>query len=95
MRFLLAAAALLAMTGLTQAAPPTAEQEAEFYRTCMSIASNEPLCTCKAEAAMELTDEEFMGLVISAMKGKTYPADEQGRYDDYIRRSNAVCIPGY
>ncbi len=87
------ALAILA-TGVA-AAPPTAEQKNSFQRVCMSIASNEPLCSCKAEAAVKLIDGEFMDLVISAMKGETYPADEQGRYDEYIRQSNAICIPGY
>lgn len=95
MRLALALAATALMTGAAFAAPPSAEQKAEFHRTCMSIASNEPLCTCKADAAMTLTDSAFMALVISAMKGQTYPTDEQRRYDEYIRQSNAVCIPGY
>jgi hypothetical protein len=95
MRLALALPALLALTSMAQAAPPTAVQKNEFYGVCMSIASNESLCSCKADAAMELIDSEFMTLVISAMKGDTYPADEQGTYDRYIQQSNAVCIPGY
>jgi hypothetical protein len=94
----LAATAVIALATLTTivvAAPPTAEQKNTFHRVCMSIASNEPLCSCKADAAVKLIDSEFIQLVISAMKGETYPADEQGRYDEYIRRSNAICIPGY
>jgi hypothetical protein len=94
----LAATAVIALATLTNivvAAPPTAEQKNTFHRVCMSIASNEPLCSCKADAAVKLIDSEFIQLVISAMKGETYPADEQGRYDEYIRRSNAICIPGY
>ena len=96
MRFAVAAVvALAALPNSVAAAPPTAEQKNTFQRVCMSIASNEPLCSCKADAAMELIDGEFMALVIAAMKGETYPADEQGRYDEYIRQSNAICIPGY
>jgi hypothetical protein len=90
-----AVAGLVALTGAVTAAPPTAEQKNTFHRVCMSIAANEPLCSCKADAAMKLIDRDFMDLVISAMQGRTYPADEQGRYDEYIRRSNAICIPGY
>ena len=88
-----AVAALLATTA--QAAPPSKEQQVEFYKTCMGIAQNDSLCTCKRDAAVELIDSDFMMTVISAMKGKTYPADEQGEYDAYISRSNAICIPGY
>jgi hypothetical protein len=94
----LAAAAVVALAALTNtvvAGPPTAAQKNTFHRVCMSIASNEPLCACKADAAVKLIDSDFIELVISAMKGETYPADEQGRYDEYIRRSNAICIPGY
>jgi hypothetical protein len=90
-----AVVALAALTNTVAAAPPTAEQKNTFHRVCMSIASNEPLCSCKADAAVKLIDSAFIELVISAMKGETYPADEQGRYDEYIRQSNAVCIPGY
>ena len=95
MRLALAFSTLLVLTSLAQAAPPSAAQKNEFYGVCMSIASNESLCSCKGEAAMELIDSAFMTLVISAMKGETYPADEQGTYDRYIQQSNAVCIPGY
>ncbi len=95
MRLALALAAAVALTSGAYAVPPTAAQKNEFYGVCMSIASNEPLCSCKADAAMELIDASFMDLVISAMRGKTYPADEQGAYDAYIRQSNAICIPGY
>jgi hypothetical protein len=88
-----AVAALVASSAY--AAPPTKEQQAEFYKTCMRIAENDTLCSCKRDAAVELIDSDFMTTVISAMKGETYPADEQGTYDAYISRSNAVCIPGY
>jgi hypothetical protein len=88
-----AVAALLATTA--EAAPPSKEQQAEFYKTCMRIAENDSLCSCKRDAAVELIDSDFMTTVISAMKGQTYPADEQGKYDNYISRSNAICIPGY
>jgi hypothetical protein len=86
---------LAMLTGTVAAASPSVEQKNTFHRVCMSIAANEPLCSCKADAAVKLIDSEFMDLVISAMQGKTYPADKQGRYDEYIRQSNAICIPGY
>ena len=47
------------------------------------------------EQCIDRSVERPMDLVISAMRGKTYPADEQGAYDAYIRQSNAICIPGY
>ena len=75
MRAALALLAFAMVTASVAAAPPTAEQKNSFQRVCMSIASNEPLCSCKADAAVELIDSEFMDLVISAMKGETYPAD--------------------
>ena len=88
-------AVLLAGTGHAQAAKVTAAQKAEFHAQCMKIASNETLCTCKADAAEELIDEEFMAIVIAAMKGKTAPKELTSTYDAYIRKSNAICIPGY
>ena len=88
------AAALLFATG-AQAQAPSAEQQAEFYKTCMSIAQNETLCACKRDAAPKLIDAKFMDVVIAAMRGKAPPAEYDVPYNDYIRQSNAVCIPGY
>ena len=76
-------------------ATPTAEQKAEFYKTCYGISQDEPLCTCKADAAMELIDEDFMGMVIASMKGKSPPADSYKAYNEYVARSNQVCKPNY
>jgi hypothetical protein len=95
MRFL----AVLAMLGLSSApalaAAPTAEQKNEFYRVCMGIAQNDTLCACKAEAAMTLIDERFMGVVIASMKGGT-PADSDFvAYNSYVAKSNQVCKPDY
>ena len=93
----LGAAALLALalTGAAVAGPPTAEQQAEFYKVCMGIASNETLCACKRDAATKLIDADFMAVVIASMKGKTAPEAVTVAYDTYIAQSNAVCIPGY
>jgi len=95
MRFL----AVLALLGLSSvpafAASPTAEQKDEFYRVCMGIADNDTLCACKAEAAMTLIDERFMGVVIASMKGGT-PADSDFvAYNTYVAKSNQVCKPDY
>lgn len=77
------------------AAPPSAEQRAEFYKTCMGIAQDDTLCSCKADAARKLVDSDFMAMVIAAMKGKAPPAAQNVAYNDYIARSNAICKPGY
>lgn len=94
-------AALLAlgmMSGTAMAAggaTPTEAQKAEFYSTCHGISQDEALCTCKADAAMQLIDEDFMGLVIASMKGKSPPADSYKAYNEYVARSNQVCKPNY
>ena len=88
--------ALGMMAGAAQAAtPPTAAQKADFYKTCMGIAQNQELCTCKADAAMTLLDEAFMADVIASMKGKAPPEADTVKYGHYISQSNAKCIPGY
>jgi len=76
-------------------ATPTEAQKAEFYKVCVGISQNVELCTCKADAAMTLIDEDFMALVISSMKGKTPPADSYKKYNEYVARSNQVCKPNY
>lgn len=91
-------AGLLALGLLTSpalAAKPSAEQRAEFYKTCMGIAQDDALCTCKADAALQLVDADFMAMVIASMKGKAPPPEQNVPYNDYIAQSNAVCIPGY
>ena len=94
----LVAAGLVAfglMVSPALAASVSAEQKAEFYKTCVGISQNEPLCTCKADAAVKLIDADFMTMVIASMKGKAPPAEQNVPYNDYIAQSNAVCIPGY
>lgn len=76
-------------------ASPSEAQKAEFYKTCVGISQDVELCTCKADAAMKLIDEEFMGLVIASMKGKSPPSDSYKKYNDYVARSNQVCKPNY
>ena len=91
-------AALVAVGMLTVpafAAAPSAEQRAEFYKTCMGIAQNDALCSCKADAALKLVDSDFMAMVIASMKGKAPPAEQNVPYNDYIAQSNAICKPGY
>jgi hypothetical protein len=87
--------ALGLLTGPVLAGPPTAAQKAEFYKVCMGIAQNDALCSCKRDAVDKLIDEDFMGIVIASMKGKTAPESVTVQYDTYIAQSNAVCIPGY
>jgi len=87
--------ALGMLTGGTMAAAPSAEQKADFYKTCMGIASDDALCSCKADAAMTLIDADFMAMVIAAMKGKSPPADTYSAYNTYVAKSNQVCKPNY
>ena len=95
MRFL-AVLATLGLLGVPAfAASPTAEQKNEFYRVCMGIAQNDTLCACKAEAAMTLIDERFMGVVIASMKGGAPDAGDYRDYNAYVAKSNQVCKPNY
>lgn len=86
-------AALAGMPAL--AADPTPAQKAQFYAVCMAISGNEPLCTCKADAAMTLIDERFMGVVISSMKGGSPTSSDYAVYNTYVARSNRICKPNY
>jgi hypothetical protein len=87
--------ALGMLTAPALAAAPSAEQRSEFYKTCMGIAQDDGLCSCKADAALKLIDAEFMGMVIASMKGKAPPSSQNVAYNNYIAKSNAVCKPGY
>lgn len=94
-RTLILAGLLLTATPVI-AAPPTADQKSEFTRVCMSIAQDETLCICKADAAMTLIDGAFMDMVIAAMKGTRNPApDEAKAYNAYVAKSNQICKPNY
>ena len=96
MKHLITAIAALAFTtAAAQAAPPSAEQKAEFYKVCFAISENAELCSCKADAAMTLIDSDFMAIVIASMKGKTPPDSVYVAYNEYVGRSNQVCKPNY
>ncbi|WP_417309460.1 hypothetical protein [Devosia sp.] len=86
--------ALGLMAGTAQAAP-TAAQKSEFYAVCMGIAQNAELCGCKADAAMDLIDERFMGVVIASMKGAAPKSADYQAYNQYVARSNQICKPNY
>ena len=86
---------LLLGTHAALAAPPTAEQKTEFHRVCMSIAQDETLCSCKAEATDKLIDSDFMAIVIDSMRGKTLAPEYAVRYNDYVAHSNQICKPNY
>jgi hypothetical protein len=91
-------AALLLLATLATpalAAAPSPGQKDEFYRVCMGIADNQALCACKADAAMTLIDDRFMGVVIASMKGGTPAAGDFQAYNAYVARSNQVCKPDY
>lgn len=90
-----AVAVLGLMSSAVLAAPPTAEQKADFYKTCYGISQNETLCTCKAEAALKLIDAEFMAIVIASMKGKALDQKYYDAYNTYVGKSNQVCKPNY
>lgn len=77
------------------AAAPSEAQKAEFYAACMAISGNEPLCTCKGDAAMHLIDARFMDVVISSMKGGAPAAADYAAYNTYIAESNRICKPNY
>jgi len=94
-RIALILAATAMLTGTGQAAAPSSEQLAEFYKTCMGISQNDALCSCKREVAPKLVDADFMAVIIASMKGKAPPSQYDVPYNDYIAKSNAVCIPGY
>ena len=95
MRFVATLAALGLLT-VPAFAAPTAAQKDEFYRVCMSIAQEATLCGCKADAAMTLIDERFMGVVIASMKGTSSPAaGDYNAYNTYVAKSNQTCKPNY
>ena len=94
-RVVVALVALGMLTGGAMAAAPSAEQKADFYKTCMGIASDDALCSCKADAAMTLIDEEFMAMVIASMKGKSPPEGQYAAYNTYVAKSNQICKPNY
>lgn len=94
MRIALALAAAAFSAGAALAAPPSAEQKAEFYKTCVSISQNAPLCTCKADAAMKLVDSEFMAVIITSMRGAAPPSKYDVPYNDYIAESTRACGMG-
>ena len=95
MRALLAAFAVMALAATPVLAAPTEAQKTEFYAVCMSIAQDDALCSCKADAAMTLIDERFMGVVISSMKGQTPKSDDYVAYNAYVAKSNQICKPNY
>lgn len=77
------------------AAPPTSAQKAEFDQVCMSIAHNQTLCGCKAEAAPRLIDSDFMAVVIASMKGRPLDPKYAAAYNTYVAKSNQICKPDY
>ena len=94
MRRMLCALAVLGATSGAASAAPSAEQKAEFLATCIGISQNQPLCTCKAEAAMTLVDSDFMEVIIRSMRGAAPPAQYEVPYNDYIAASTRACGMG-
>ena len=92
--FVLAALAI-AVPAYAKGTPPTAEQKAEFLATCLKVAPEAgELCRCKADAAMNLIDTDFMAIVIASMKGKDVEEKYYDTYNDYIARSTEACGMG-
>lgn len=92
---LLVMAALAFATAPAFAAPPSAEQKAEFLATCLKVAPEaKALCTCKADAAMTLIDSAFIDVVIASMKGKPVESQYYAAYNEYIGRSTQACGMG-
>ena len=91
----LSIAGLALLSAPAFAAAPSAEQKAEFYKVCVGISSNVELCTCKADAAMDLLDERFMAVVIASMKGGSPAEGEYVAYNAYVAKSNQICKPNY
>ena len=94
-KVLLALPILLASAAPSFAAVPTAAQRDEFYKVCMGIAQDAALCGCKADAALTLIDERFMGVVIASMKGRATAPEDAVPYNTYVAKSNQVCKPNY
>jgi opacity protein-like surface antigen len=91
---LIAAVAAALLTGSAAAATPSAEQKAEFYKACVRNGGDASLCTCKAEAAVKLVDDEFMAVIITAMSGGSYDRKYDVPYNDYIVESTRACGMG-
>lgn len=94
-RNLFAVAAAILVLASPALAAPSAAQKQEFYDVCMGISQNAELCGCKADAAMTLIDERFMGVVIASMKGGAPAASDFQAYNAYVARSNQICKPNY
>lgn len=97
MRFALATASVVfgLCAAPALAAAPSAAQKQEFFEVCMSISQNQELCACKADAAMSLIDERFMGVVIASMKGGAPASGDYQAYNTYVAKSNQICKPNY
>ena len=91
----LAVALSVGMMGAASAAAPTSAQKQEFFEVCLNISQNQELCACKADAAMSLIDERFMGVVIASMKGGSPKSEDYVAYNAYVAKSNQVCKPNY
>ena len=95
MKRVMVALLALGMLGGAAQASPTEGQKAEFYKVCMGIAEDDALCSCKADAALTLIDERFMGVVIASMKGGAPGASDYVAYNTYVAKSNQICKPNY
>ena len=100
-RILLAAAVVSAGFSAT---PSFADTKADYLAACLAASNeNTELCTCKADEAAKVADEEMLGFIIIAMKdnAKFREMVQKGEVPDavvkkwpiYVRESNKVCLP--
>lgn len=94
LRLAIAALAVGLLTGPALAAAPTPEQKATFYAACVKTSGNEPLCTCKADAAVKLVDRDFMDVILASMQGQALADRYAVPYNSYIVESTRACGMG-
>lgn len=98
-------AAGLAAIAIGGAGPAQAALKDDYMSACMTQTSNNTeLCTCKAEQAVRLADEEMLGYIVTAMQdGEKFRTQiEAGQVPErvidawgpYVMKSNLVCRPG-
>lgn len=95
---------LLAGLGAGYATPSLADVKADYLAACLKASNNNTeLCTCKADEAVKVADDEMLGYIVIALsdnakfrdmvqKGEV-PESVITKWPAYVRQSNAVCIP--
>ena len=94
----------LAVAAAGFATPGFADTKADYLAACLAASNeNTELCTCKADEAVKVADDEMLGFIIIAMKdnAKFREMVQKGEVPDavvkkwpiYVRESNKVCLP--